>query len=150
MPFLNHGQMTQIGIQIVFVCLVAFSGAWTDVSAQKVHSLKVEIHGLRSERGKLFFQLFDEQKNVVREAIVDIKGSPMVLNFDQIKQGQYAFRYYHDENNNQKLDRNLLGVPREGFGFSNDPPLIVGEPSFDKWLFPAHKDVTQISTIRYF
>lgn len=142
--------MTQIGINLIFVCIFSFSGALTDVSAQQVHSLKVEIHGLRSEKGKLFFQLFDEQKHIVRETILDIKGSPMVLNVDHLKPGQYAFRYYHDENNNQKLDRNLLGVPREGFGFSNDPPLIVGEPSFEKWLFPLQKDLTQISTIRYF
>ena len=44
--------------------------------------------------------------------------------------GVYAIALYHDENANQKFDRTGLGLPAEGYGFSNNPPTLVGLPSF--------------------
>jgi uncharacterized protein (DUF2141 family) len=44
--------------------------------------------------------------------------------------GVYAIALYHDENANQKFDRTGIGLPAEGYGFSNNPPTLVGLPSF--------------------
>jgi uncharacterized protein (DUF2141 family) len=44
--------------------------------------------------------------------------------------GVYAVALYHDENGNQKFDRTGIGLPAEGYGFSNNPPTLVGLPSF--------------------
>jgi uncharacterized protein (DUF2141 family) len=44
--------------------------------------------------------------------------------------GVYALALYHDENGNRHFDRNGLGIPVEGFGFTNNPPTIAGLPSF--------------------
>lgn len=44
--------------------------------------------------------------------------------------GVYAIALYHDENANQKFDRTVIGLPAEGYGFSNNPPTLVGLPSF--------------------
>ena len=44
--------------------------------------------------------------------------------------GVYAIALYHDENANQKFDRTMIGLPAEGYGFSNNPPTLVGLPSF--------------------
>jgi uncharacterized protein (DUF2141 family) len=44
--------------------------------------------------------------------------------------GVYAIALYHDENANQKIDRTGIGLPAEGYGFSNNPPTLVGLPSF--------------------
>jgi uncharacterized protein (DUF2141 family) len=44
--------------------------------------------------------------------------------------GVYALALYHDENANQKFDRTAIGFPAEGYGFSNNPPTLVGLPSF--------------------
>lgn len=45
--------------------------------------------------------------------------------------GVYAIAVYHDENGNRKIDRGgVLGIPTEGFGFSNNPPTIASLPSF--------------------
>lgn len=46
------------------------------------------------------------------------------------KPGVYGIAVYHDENANRKIDRSALGLPREGFGFSNDPSTLAGIPSF--------------------
>ncbi len=44
--------------------------------------------------------------------------------------GVYVLAVYHDENANQKFDRTAIGFPAEGYGFSNNPPTLVGLPSF--------------------
>lgn len=46
------------------------------------------------------------------------------------KPGVYAFALYHDENANGKIDRSGLGLPQEGWGFSNNPATLFGLPSF--------------------
>ena len=47
-----------------------------------------------------------------------------------IDPGVYAVQVFHDENDNRELDRNFLGLPAEGMGFSNDAPMRFGPPSF--------------------
>jgi uncharacterized protein (DUF2141 family) len=46
--------------------------------------------------------------------------------------GIYGLAVYHDENANRKFDRSLIGLPAEGYGFSNDAPTLFGLPSFNK------------------
>lgn len=46
------------------------------------------------------------------------------------KPGVYAFALYHDENSNMKIDRTGMGLPAEGFGFSNNPATLAGLPTF--------------------
>jgi uncharacterized protein (DUF2141 family) len=49
----------------------------------------------------------------------------------------YAVAVYHDANANRDFDRNAVGVPIEGFAFSNDAPSKVGAPSFEAARFTA-------------
>jgi uncharacterized protein (DUF2141 family) len=49
--------------------------------------------------------------------------------------GSYAAQVFHDENDNHKVDRGLLGIPREGIGFSNDAPIRTGPPGFQEAEF---------------
>ena len=51
--------------------------------------------------------------------------------FTGLPAGSYAVAVYHDENGNEELDTNLLGIPREGFAFSGDARGFAGPPSFD-------------------
>jgi uncharacterized protein (DUF2141 family) len=46
------------------------------------------------------------------------------------KPGVYAVAIYHDENANRKFDRSGVGLPAEGYGFTNNPSTIAGLPSF--------------------
>ena len=52
--------------------------------------------------------------------------------------GAYAVAIYHDENGNHHFDRNFLGLPAEGYGFSNDAPTMLGPPSFDAARIAVH------------
>lgn len=59
--------------------------------------------------------------------------------------GDYAVAVYHDENDDRDFNRNALGLPSEGYGFSNDAPATLGLPDFDGVRFtlpPGESRVT--------
>ena len=49
--------------------------------------------------------------------------------------GTYAVSVYEDLNGNHKLDRNIVGIPREPVGASNNPPARMGPPRFNECSF---------------
>lgn len=55
--------------------------------------------------------------------------------FENIPNGNYAIALYHDENLNNKLDKNLFHIPKEGYGFSNNAKPFFGPPKFNKAKF---------------
>jgi uncharacterized protein (DUF2141 family) len=58
--------------------------------------------------------------------------------------GRYGISIYHDANTNRRFDQNFLGLPVEGFGFSNNPATLVGPPGFSAAAFQAAKGDTSI------
>jgi len=63
--------------------------------------------------------------------------------------GAYAISVYHDANGNHEFDQNFIGLPTEGFGFSNNPTLLVGPPSFETARFLIKGDSTITIRLRY-
>jgi uncharacterized protein (DUF2141 family) len=61
----------------------------------------------------------------------------------QLPAGRYAVAAIHDENSNHKLDRNMIGWPKEGFGFSNNPKVGLSAPSFDTAAIQVGCPVTE-------
>jgi uncharacterized protein (DUF2141 family) len=69
------------------------------------------------------------------------------------KSGSYALSFLDDENNNNKMDYRLGIIPKEGFGFSNNPKIKgIKEPSFDdtRFLYSGGKKTLQISMVYIF
>ncbi len=56
--------------------------------------------------------------------------------------GDWAIAVFHDENGNEKLDTSLA-IPREGFGFSNNPPVRFGAPAYARTRFTVSGPVTR-------
>ena len=65
-------------------------------------------------------------------AIIAASGGAVA--FEHLAPGEYALLLLHDANRNGKLDKRF-GIPREGFGFSNNPPLRFGPPSANSVRF---------------
>ena len=66
----------------------------------------------------------------------------VIVTLSNIPPGRYAVTAYHDENANHDLDLNMLGMPKEAYGFSNDPPMLLGPPLFKDSSFEVgDKDV---------
>lgn len=76
------------------------------------------------------------------------EGETTRLVFDDIAPGRYAVMVTHDENGNGKLDTNIVGMPTEGYGFSNNP-RVMRKPTFDEAAFDvADGDVALDIAIR--
>ena len=99
-------------------------------------SLDIEIENLKSNKGNINVLISDESKNEIASAtFIKVKGLKAEVSFDSIYPGKYAIQFYHDENQNGKLDMNLIGIPKESYGSSNNVKPILGPPKFEKMLF---------------
>jgi uncharacterized protein (DUF2141 family) len=65
------------------------------------------------------------------DATVNDEGLALVT-LTHVAPGEYAFVAYLDENGDGRLNRNLLGQPKEPFGFSNDVKPKLRKPTFEE------------------
>ena len=66
-------------------------------------------------------------------------GDSQTFTFKDLAPGTYAVMITHDENGNGKLDTNMLGMPTEGYGFSNNP-RVMRKPTFEEARFTIGAD----------
>lgn len=71
--------------------------------------------------------------------------------FEKLPPGTYAIAVHHDENDNRKLDTNLLGIPQEGYGVSNNHIPALSAPTWQesKFTVEAGKTVELSIALRY-
>ena len=103
-------------------------------------SLEMEINNLESNKGPIYIRILDENENPVIVGTSPVINYSSEISFDSIFPGKYAIQFFHDENENQKMDFNLIGIPKEKFGSSNDVKQILGPPKFEKMLFEIYED----------
>ncbi len=65
--------------------------------------------------------------------------------FSGIPNGDYTIAVFHDINNNGKLDKNFLGIPKEGYAFSKNAMGTFGPPNFDKAQFKLDSNFTTLA-----
>lgn len=130
------------------------------IGAAPVTRLDVSVEGLRSAKGSLRLCLTADPANFPgcvddRDAIrrnvpartAQVSPARIAqISFDALPRGTYALSVIHDENNNARLDT-LAGIPREGFGFSRNPPIRFGAPRFAAARF-AVEGVTERQQVR--
>ena len=113
------------------------------------YSLQVEITGLKNNSGVILFQLFNENEKIVTQVKGEIKDLKSSIIINDLKPGKYGFRYFHDENMSDKLETNVLGIPKEGYGFSNDAVGPFGPKPFREWLFELNQNKNLSVKTRY-
>ena len=79
--------------------------------------------------------------------VIKIRDAQARCDFLSIPPGTYALGVVHDENMNGKLDTKWLGIPKEGYGFSNDAKVFLSAPSFSAAGFPYDEQDLEL-TIR--
>ncbi len=117
-----------------------------------------EIFGARSDEGKILVALYqseegfpkDSEKSIQR-TIVEISDGSASGSFEDLSHGQYAISIFHDENNNEILDTNFVGIPKEGIGASRDAKSRFGSLKWKDAVFElADPHITIQITLRYF
>lgn len=103
-------------------------------------SLEIEINNLQSNNGPIYIRILDQNENPVIVGTSSVVNYSTKISFDSISTGKYAIQFFHDENENQKMDFNLIGIPKEKFGSSNDVKPVLGPPKFEKMLFEIYEN----------
>jgi len=124
---------------ILFISQITFSQ----------NNLILEISELRNSNGKILLEFNDENEKVLEGYSETISNNKCVISIKDLKSGKYAFKFFHDENNDEKLNTNFMGIPKEGYGFSNSAKGSFGPPSFEKMLFELTKSDTLHCTPNY-
>jgi uncharacterized protein (DUF2141 family) len=100
-------------------------------------SITVRVEGVEGTRGLLRISLFEAAEGfperselAARTASLEPVGATAEVVFDDVAAGGWAVAVLHDENGNGRLDRNFLGIPKEGVGASNDA-VRFGLPKFE-------------------
>ncbi|MCX6301035.1 MAG: DUF2141 domain-containing protein [Bacteroidia bacterium] len=117
--------------------------------AMSQDTLRIEILGIRNDENVIMLQLFNENEEVIRQEMSIIVEKKCTIIIEDLKPGKYAVRYFHDENGNGALDTNNLGIPTEGYGFSNDAYGMFGPKPFNEWLFEFNASKKIILKINY-
>jgi uncharacterized protein (DUF2141 family) len=125
----------------VVLAALATSSVQAEAPVSRGAELQVKLHGLRSARGLVHlclthsarrFLACKEDKSAVALTVPAAKAQ--ALDLGRVEPGTYALLIVHDENGNGKLDM-VMGIPREGFGFSNNPAMRPRAPKWEEIRF---------------
>jgi uncharacterized protein (DUF2141 family) len=119
----------------MLAAIALISSASTPANAGQ--SIHVDVADLRSDRGHVVCFLYNSDVGFPKDQSVSIAKTKGVISggrsscdFASVPVGTYAISVYHDENDNGRLDANILGIPKEGVGASNDAKGHFGPPKF--------------------
>ena len=125
-------RLSIIAISFIFFVSIAYAQTGT---------LTVEISEIQGREGAISVGLytsaesFPETEKSFNGRIMKVTGEKAVATFEDIPAGTYAIAVFHDINSNSKLDTNFLGIPKEGYAFSNNVSGTFGPPDFEDASF---------------
>jgi uncharacterized protein (DUF2141 family) len=125
-----------------FFALLAFALAVLFAANQaSAARLIVTIDGLHSAQGNVFVGLYASPAKFLHgnqcdaQRRVRASTAPITVVFDNLPPGTYAVGAFHDENANDHLDTNVIGLPVEGYALSNGVRAVFAKPEFQQAAF---------------
>jgi len=144
--------MKKIYISIMICIFVAF----ISMANAQTGTLNVEVSGINDIKGLMSIGLYSNKEGFpdkgkeYRGADVKVTGQTIVYVFKDVPFDTYAIAIFHDINSNTKLDKNFLGIPKEGYAFSNNLFGAFGSPpGFKDASFQITGDKTIKITVEY-
>lgn len=135
-----------IGALLIFV----YSGYAFHFSDEK-GTILLEVINIESNDGQLVVYLHNNPKDypknkdkafrVIKSKITNNKAT---IKFENLPYGKYAIAVHHDENGDNKVDKNFVGIPSEDFAASNNATGFMGPPSFEDASFELNKSSISI------
>ncbi len=113
-----------------------------DVKPASKDVIHVKVKGLRSDSGQLLIAVFNQKRGfpgkpekAIKKQVAKITKKTVKFDLKDLKPGEYAIVIVHDENLNNEMDKSFIGIPREGFGTSNNVLNKFGPPRYSKARF---------------
>ncbi|MBV8055874.1 MAG: DUF2141 domain-containing protein [Deltaproteobacteria bacterium] len=113
-------------------------------------TIEAHVIKLRNNHGQVICTLFTpsdkfpDQSHEGMTMAVPIKNKQATCYFRNVRYGNYAIVAFHDENHDGEFNQNWLGLPKEGFGFSDNPGTLR-KPVFDDAKFIVSQPLMQVT-----
>tara|TARA_Y100000389_G_scaffold136892_1_gene134461 strand:+ start:309 stop:749 length:441 start_codon:yes stop_codon:yes gene_type:complete len=137
-------------VRVLFISLVLL--VVTNTISQ-TFKLKIEIENIE-QKGTIYLAIYDnstsfdqdnQNKNINKnrwvKSIVEVVNKNNFTKNVELKKGVYAISLFVDSNDNKIIDKNLLGIPTEQYGFSNNASGFLGSPSYKDASFNLVDDL---------
>ena len=96
--------------------------------------ITIEVSNIKNDNGNIGFALYNNANDFTKKEFkaqnVKAQKGKVYATFENIPAGSYAVAVLHDENKNEKMDFNLVGIPKEAYGFSNNAKGFMAPPKF--------------------
>ncbi|MCP9292498.1 DUF2141 domain-containing protein [Gracilimonas sediminicola] len=113
---------------------------------RRMSTFELKIEGIDRVEGEIRIALFDSEKeynkkeNPLYAVVLSVDDETITWSQDSLYFGEYAIAVYHDKNENGELDSNLLGIPKEAYGFSNNARGRFGPASWKDAHFSINSE----------
>ncbi|MDT0594824.1 DUF2141 domain-containing protein [Glaciecola petra] len=140
--------ITKTFLTLIPSCIFTLSMAISS-SATFASELEVNLTDIEKQSGQILLAIYDSEDayngngEPIQTASIDVYEESITLNFNGLPDGTYAIKLIHDLNNNGQMDINAMGLPQDGYGFSNNVGKY-GLPPFNAAKF----DVIDTATIK--
>jgi uncharacterized protein (DUF2141 family) len=130
---------------ILIICVLSY-----DIKAQleESGSIHITVTGLKNTKGQLGLLLFNsaqgfpsDWQQAHQQLLLPITGTVVEYTITDLKYGEYAIAVMHDENMNNVMDTNFLGIPKEGNAASNNAKGTMGPPKFKDAAFKLSSEM---------
>ena len=129
----------------IIVIIILFFGSITYAQSGKVI---VQVDGFRNTNGYARITLYKQSKGFPSEHKFGLKSksvkpatTTVTFEFDSLDFDDYALSVLHDENGNGRMDTNFIGIPKEGYGVSNNINPRTRAPKFEEAMFSLSKNI---------
>ncbi len=110
------------------------------------YKLDVNVYNVPSSEGKVSVAIYDSAQSflkfeeVIKSGSTSAQKGMTTLQFENLPEGEYAIALFHDQNGNDALDTNWLGIPKEKVAFSKAKMRAFGPPKYKDCAFSVSSD----------
>lgn len=114
----------------------------------QTYNLTVKITNFEKIHGNIEVSVYNNQKDFPKElkeyktSSTKVNEKTEIVTFSNLPKGEYAIAIFHDENSDGECNRTILGIPKEGYGFSNNIKPKISAPSFNECKFMLNDNKT--------
>lgn len=141
-------QKQNIMKKTLLILAISFLGLYSVKAQEETFDLTVEVTGMDTDKGKVFLALYNSKETFLKSSKTTkgtnavVKDGKAIAYFKGLKKGDYAISLFHDENDNNKMDTKIFGIPKEPYGFSNNAKGFMGPPKYKDAKFTLDTNKT--------
>ena len=127
-----------------FLFMTLITGLFSSENPQ----LTIKISNIEKIKGEIKIGVFNKETNFLKESgtiknySIKVDKNSAAITITDLPKGEYAITMYHDENSDNECNRNFMGIPKEGYGFSNNFKPKFGPPKYKDCKFILSDDKT--------